>query len=229
MTESGGALRQPGPRGCLGTAAGLAVLAVMSPFALIIQSFRRWRRGDAVRVAVAATPRQGATNRLQQRIDATIDVPLGVEVRIRRKLTDAIVRIAEDLRRPDDVYNMVYRMPSDEEAVTLPVGPQLQELGERFFLVLNQGNLTGRTVVWLTLGRGTALARVADPVTYDPEAEGQPDGLLGTVEARWSMASEWARVGPSLIIRLILVVPASAEAAVSARLAALARASHQVS
>ena len=221
MTESGGALRRPGPRGCLGTAAGLAVLAVMSPFALIIQSWRRWRRGDAVRVAVEATPWQGATNRPLQRIDATIDVPLGVEVGVRRKLTDAVIRIAEDLRRLDDVYNLVYRMPSDEEAVTLPVGPQLQELGERFFLVLNQGPLAERTVVWLTLGRGTALAGIVDPVSYDPEAEGQPDGLLGTAEARWSMASEWARVGPSLIVRLILVVPASALTAVSDRLKAL--------
>jgi hypothetical protein len=199
----------------------LAVLAVMSPFALIIQSWRRWRRGSVVRVAVAATPWSDDTSRPLQRIDATIDVPLAAEAGFRRRVTDAVVRIAEDLRQPDDVYTMLYRMPSEGEAVTLPVGPQLQELGERFFLVLNRGTLAGRTVVWLTLGRGTALAEIVDPYTVDPEAEGQPDGLLGTAEARWSMASEWARVGPSLIIRLMFVVPSSAETAVSDRLKVL--------
>ena len=87
-----------------------------------------------------------------------MDVPLQDESSFRRRVTDAVVRIAEALRQPDDVYNLVYRMPLDEEAVVLPVGPQLQELGERFFLTLNQGVVAGRTMVWLTLGRDTALA-----------------------------------------------------------------------
>jgi len=157
----------------------------------------------------------------RRRIDAVLDVPLTRERGFRRRTTDAVIRVAEDLRRPDDVYTMIYRLPADEEAVTLPVGPQLQELGERFYLALNQGPVAGRTVVWLTLGRGTALAEVVNPAICDPEGDGEPEELLGTTVARWAMASEWARVGPSLIIRLILVVPASAETAVGDRLRAL--------
>jgi hypothetical protein len=157
----------------------------------------------------------------RRRIDAVLDVPLTRERGFRRRTTDAVIRVAEDLRRPDDVYTMIYRLPSDEEAVALPVGPQLQELGERFYLALNQGSLAGRTVVWLTLGRSTALAEVVDPFTCDPEGDGEPEGLLGTAVARWSMASEWARVGPSLVIRLILVVPGSAAPTVNDRLNAL--------
>ena len=221
MTDSREALRPPGPRGCLGSAAGLAVLALMSPFVVVVQSWRRWRRGDDVRKALEIAPwRDGPVGRWG-RVDATMDVPLDQESGFRRHLTDAVVRIAESQRRPDDVYNMIYRLPSDEEALVLPVGPQLQELGERFFLALNQGSLSGRTVVWLTLGRDRALAQVVDPVTCDPEAAGEPDGLLATPEARWAMASEWARIGPSLVIRLILIVPVAEMTTVRDLLAAI--------
>jgi hypothetical protein len=198
----------------------LAVLAVMSPVALVVQSWRRWRRGDDVRVTFDGDGWAHGTE-ARSRLDVTLDVPLHAEGDFRRRVTDTVIRVAEALRRADDVYNMIYRLPSDDEALALPVGPQLQELGERFFLALNQGSLSGRTVVWLTLGRETSLARVVDPMTCDPEAEGQPVGLLGTLEARWAMASEWARVGPSLVIRLVLVVPANSVESVRARLAAI--------
>jgi len=214
-------LRPPGPRGCLGSVAGLAALAVMSPFVLIVRSWRRWRRGDDVRMTLAVSGWPERERGTQRRIDAAVDVPLGAESDFRRRLTDAVVRIAEALRRPDDAYNVIYRMPLDEEAVVLPVGPQVQELGERFFLVLNQGSLVGRTVVWLTLGRGTALSRVADPLTSDPEAAGEPDRLLASSGARWAMATEWARVGPSLVVRIVLVVPSTSSEAVCDRLRAL--------
>jgi hypothetical protein len=158
---------------------------------------------------------------MQRRIDVTWDVPSAAETGFRRRMTDTVIRIAEALRRPDDVYNLIYRLPAEEEALTLPVGPQLQELGERFFLALKQGSLEGRTVVWLTLGRETPLAGVVDSLVCDPEAEGEPNGLLSTPEARWAMACEWVRVGPSLVIRLILVVPAASLNPVLARLAGL--------
>ena len=150
-----------------------------------------------------------------------LDVPAPAEPGFRRRLTDTIVRVAEVLRRPDDVYNIIYRHPADPEPVVLPVGPLLQELGERFSLVLSQGALSGRTVVWLTLGRDRALAEVLDPVACDPEAEGEPEALLATADARWSMATEWARVGPALVVRLILVVPSDAENRVKALLRSL--------
>ena len=91
--------------------------------------------------------------------------------------------------------------------MAMPVGPKLQELGERFALIQSQGAMAGRTAIWLTLPQARALAEVVDPVCYDPEAEGEPEGLLVHPDARWSMATEWARVGPSQVVRLILVVP----------------------
>lgn len=220
MDDSRELLRPPGPRGCLGSIAGFVVLAVVSPFALLVRVWRRWRRGEDVRVTVEATEwASGEGDR--SRIDVTLDVPLHNERSFRKRVTEAVVRVAEILRRHDDVYNLIYRLPSDEEALTLPVGPLLQELGERFFLTLNQGSLSGRTVVWLALGRNTALAQVVDPVTCDPEAEEELNGLLGTREARWAMACEWAGVGPSLVIRLVLVLPSNTCEAASDRLRTL--------
>ena len=159
-----------------------------------------------------------STTGTRNRIELALDVPAPAEHGFRRRLTDTIVRIAETLRRPDDVYTIIYRHPADPEPVALPVGPQLQELGERFSLVLSQGALWGRTVVWLTLPRDCALSEVVDPTACDPEAEGEPDELLATPAARWSMATEWARVGPSLIVHLILVIPSDAENRVKALL-----------
>lgn len=214
-------LKTPSPKGCLGSVAGFFVLAVISPFAALVHSWRRWTRGEGARVEVELEDWPGSHGGASERIDVTIDVPVSDSPETRRRVTDAVIRIAEALRQPDDVFNLIYRLPSGEEAVVLPVGPQLQELGERFFLTLNQGALAGRTVVWLTLGRGTALATVVDPFTVDPGGENEPEGLLGTPAARWSMASEWAVVGPSMVVRLVLVVPVEAGKRVVGILSAL--------
>ena len=214
-------LRSPDTRGCLGSTAGLVLLALISPFAFVVHRWHQWRRGTEVRVSVTSRAWEVDDGRVLQRVDATIDVPLAVETGYRRRITDAVIRTAEVLRRPDDAYTVVYRMPTDEEAVVLPLGPQLQGLGERFFLTLNQGTLAGKTIVWLAFGRGTSPGVVVDPMTADPGADGEPEGLLGISRARWTMATEWARVGPSLIVRLILVVPPDRADAVRKLLAAV--------
>ena len=210
--------RSSGPRGCLAMGAGALALIVISPFALVIRRWRAWCRGGEVRSTLETRPFASTAAGTRRRIDLMLDVPAPAEPGFRRRLTDTVVRVAEALRRPDDVYNVLYRLPSDPEPVVLPVGPQLQELGERFSLVLSQGALSGRTVVWLTLARDCALSEVVDAAGCDPEAEGEPDALLAVPAARWSMATEWARVGPSLVLRLILVVPADREDRVKALL-----------
>jgi hypothetical protein len=208
-------------RGCLATGVGAAALVLLSPFVLVVRGFRRWRRGTEIRLRTDVSSLTHAEGVEFSRIDLELDVPLPTEPEIRRRLTDAVIRVAETLRASDDVYHLVYRLPWDEEPVVLPVGPQVQELGERFLLVQSQGAMAGRTAVWLTLGREHALSEVVDPVAYDPEADGEPGGLLIHPALRWSMATEWARVGPSLIFRLIFVVPVRAENTVKILLDAL--------
>ena len=198
----------PRSRGCLAVLAGVFSLALISPFAFVVQRWRRRRRGNALRSTVEVRSFEKAAGVERRCIDVTLDVPVAVEPGFRRRVTEAIVRVADTLRRPDDVYNVIYSPPGDTEPVVLPVGPQLQELGERFFLTLTQSALSARTVVWLTLGRDHPLSEVVDPMTCDPEAEGEPESILSSTDARWSMATEWVRVGPSLVIRLIIVVPA---------------------
>lgn len=207
MTERGETDLPARSRGCLATGVGAVVLAGLAPFVVAVRGWKKWRRGSEIRMKTEIESIPGSAGVDLRRIDLSFDVPLAAEPGFRSRLTDTVVRVAESLRAPDDVYHLVYRLPWDEEPVAIPVGPMLQELGERFDLVQSQGAMAGRTAVWLTFGRDRALAEVVDPVAYDPEADGEPDGLLMHPELRWSMATEWARVGPSLIFRLILVVP----------------------
>ena len=171
---------------------------------------RRWRRGSDIRMRTDVSSLANAKGTEIHRIDLELDVPLAVAPEFRRRLTDTVIRVAEALRASGDVYHLVYRLPWDEEPVVLPVGPKVQELGERFSLVQSQGAMAGRTAVWLTLAREHTLSAIVDPVAYDPESEGEPNGLLIHPALRWSMATEWARVGPSLIMRLIVIVPSEA-------------------
>jgi hypothetical protein len=189
------------------TAAGAMVLVMIAPAAMFIQRLRRWRRGTEIRATIHQTPLTTTAGADVCRLDLGLDIPSPAEPGFCRRLTDVVVRIADSLHRVDDVYNVIYRLPSDPEPVMLALGPHLQELGDRFFLVLSQSALAGRTVVWLTLGRERPLAEVVNPIGFDPEATNQLEALLAHPNLRWSMATEWARVGPSLVIRLVLVVP----------------------
>lgn len=221
MTDRAEAGRLAASRGCLATGAGAAALAVLAPFVLAVQSWRVWRRGSEIRAKTEVEPLTNSAGADLRRVDLSLDVPQAAEPGFRRRLIDAVVRVAETLRASDDVYHLAYRLPWDEDPVVMPVGPLLQELGERFSLVQSQGAMAGRTVVWLALGRDRALSEVVDPDAYDPEAEGEPERLLIHPDVRWSMATEWARVGPSLIFRLILVVPSSEEDRVKTLLTSL--------
>ena len=183
-------------------------LALLAPFVVAVRGWKKWRRGSEIRTKIDIESLTNSEVADLRRIDLSFDVPLPAEPGFRRRLTDTVVRVAEALRTPDDVYHLVYRLPWDDEPVAMPVGPKVQELGERFALAQSQGAMAGRTAVWLTLGRDRALAEVVDPAAYDPEADGEPETLLTHPALRWSMATEWVRVGPSLAFRLILVVPA---------------------
>jgi len=196
--------------GCLATVPALIVLVAAAPPALAIRYWRQMRRGAEVRSSIDVQPFMTSDGEMVRRLDLTIDVPQNVESDFRRRITDAIVRIAERLCHPRDVYHLVYRLPWDEEPILMSVGPKIQELGERLSLTLSQSTLVGRTAVWLSLDSERALSEVVDPVNYDPEAEGEPDALIAHADAQWAMATSWARVGPSLIVRLILFLPTSA-------------------
>jgi hypothetical protein len=193
--------------GCLKTVPALIVLVAAAPPALALRHWRQVRRGGEVRSSIDVQPFMTSGGRETRRIDLTIDVSQKVEADLRRRITDTIVRVAEKLRDPGDVYHLVYRLPWDEEPVLMPVGPKIQELGERLSLTFSQSTLARRTAVWLSLDSDRALSEVVDPANYDPEAEGEPEALIAHADARWAMATSWARVGPSLIVRLILFVP----------------------
>lgn len=189
--------------GCLSTMGGLAGIVVLAPVALAVRTARALRRGSETRFRRGSSPFDGGLTR----IDLEIDVVGAAIDAARRNLTDAVVRIAEVLQRPDDVYHLVFREGALDETTVLPVGPLLQELGERFHLAMSQTALAGRTAVWLTLGRDRRVIELLDPLSYDPETEGEPEALLARSGLRWGMASAFARSGPSTVFRVALFVP----------------------
>lgn len=194
-------------RGCLAAGFGAVALALLSPFVAAIRGWRSWRRGGEIRTSLEVISMARSDGSPLRCFDLSADVPAPAEPEFRRRMMDTVIRVAEGLRRDDDVYHLVYRLPWEEESTAVPVGPQIQELGERFSLVQSQGALLGRTAVWLTIGRHRALAEVIDPAIFDPESEGEPDRLQRRPDVRWSVATAWERHGPSLVIRLIFVLP----------------------
>ncbi|MCU0233947.1 MAG: hypothetical protein MUE90_07955 [Thermoanaerobaculales bacterium] len=207
MAEPGSTLGGPGPRGCLASVAGALVLAVIAPAVVALRRWQAWRRGSGLRLEVASSTPAGGGRR---RLELGYDVPAAAAPAFRRRLTDAVVRVAELLRRPDDVYHLVHRQAGDEEAVALPLGPRLQALGERLHLLLSRGSTAGRTVLCLVLGRERSLAEIVDPVSCDPEDEAERERLLAAAD-HWALASAWVVAGPSLLVRIVLVVPAADE------------------
>jgi len=203
--------------GCFSYAFGLLSLAVLAIPVGLVRSWQTWRRGADWQIAWTNRPAPDTSGRW--RIDLEADIPHRTTGDFLKRLTDTVIRIAEHLRQADDHYHHIYRDPAESDAILLPVGPQLQELGERLILALRQSELANRTAVWLTLPTRPAIAELVDPATYDPDSIGEPDGIVTHADARWAMATEWARVGPSTIYHVILWVPENSTPAVESLLA----------
>jgi hypothetical protein len=211
MTRGTGPTAQPGSMaGCLRSAVGLVGLVVLAPVATAVRGLRAWRRGPGLRLACRRGDFAAGDGPPLARIDTTADVPSAAVQAFRRRLTETVVRVAEFLRRPDDVYHLLARDPSAEETDVLPVGPQIQELAERLHLVLGRPPMAGRTAVWMALPRARRVVDFVDPFDYDPEAAGEPERLLAGSGMRWGMATGFAPSGPSVVFRIVLYVPADA-------------------
>jgi hypothetical protein len=195
-------------------AVGFAALALLAPFAVVARKLAQWRRGSKLQLGWTDASLGNTEGEPVHRFDVEADVPHDRENAFRAVLTDTVVRLAESMRRPDDIYHFAVRYAELGETTTLAIGPQLQELGERFALVLTLDALDGRTAVWLTLPRQRAVAEVLDPFGYDPEAPGEPQRLLTRPGVRWGMATSRLWVGPSVVHRILLYVPESDRAAV---------------
>jgi hypothetical protein len=207
-------LRAGGP-GCLVTTASLLATLVLAPAAAAVRWWRAVRRGREVRAGWEQRSLRLADGGLRPCFELRLDAPLEAETEVVRRLTGTLVRLAEGLRRADDVYHQVVRPAGEGETLLRPVGVRVQSLGERFHLGVGRRPLALRTQLWLALPAGVALAEVVDPFRDDPDASGQPEGLLADPRLRWGVASAFAPAGPSVRYRLLIVVPAAADRVVA--------------
>jgi hypothetical protein len=193
----------------------MAGLVALAPLALAVRRYRAWRRGSRLRIERTRGRLRVGDGEPFVWIDLNADVPTSAAVEaFRRRLTEAVVRVAESLRRPDDVYHLLSRDPAADETAVLPIGPQIQELAERLHLVLGRGSMAGRTAVWLALERSRRVVDIVDPFSYDPEADGEPERLVARSGMRWGMATSVVTRGASVLFRVVLYVPADAAPAV---------------
>jgi len=192
-----------GLRGCAASVVAAPALLVLAPAAAVIRGWQGWRRGADWRIEIERIPR----GRDRARLDVTADIPRAAESGFVRRATHSLIRIAETLRRPDDVYHLYYRVPGDDDGVLLPVGPRLQELGERLSLSFGQSALEGRTTLWLTLPANRPAADHVDPSRDDPEAPGKLEELIARPGTRWAMAVRRTHLIPSTVHRIMLWLP----------------------
>lgn len=158
------------------------------------------------------------------RFELEVDAPTARTAAVRVLLTDLVVRVAESMRRSDDVYHLVCRPMGEEGVLLRPVGPQVESLGERLHSCLCQRDLDGRTQLRLTLPRGLRLAQVVAEGRDDPDLPGALEELPGRPGVRWAAACTWSAGAASVRFKAVLVVPAAARNAAAAGLERLARA-----
>jgi len=137
-------------------------------------------------------------------------VPSKGERAARRRVATAIVRIAGRVGRSGDIYHLVYRPPGASDAELRAVGPLLQALGDRVHTHLAREALEGRTSLWPALPRGVWLAEHVDAGEADPDAPGEPDGLVGRLPCRWAFAMAWRRERAATVFRVAVWVPTEA-------------------
>ena len=190
--------------GCLRSPVGLLALVTMAPPAAIWKWWQRRRRGADVRCHIWSGHDVGGGALLCHEL--AIDAPSGRESGVQRALTDSLVRVAEELRQPDDVYHLLTR-EAGEDATGVAVGARVQALGERFALALTRSALAERTQVWLTLPANLHLSQAVDLERCDPDGDREPDAIVASARARWAVATSFAPRGPSSLFRLRFYLP----------------------
>ena len=118
----------PGARGCVRTALALVALPFVAPAAAAVRQWRRMNRGTELRSTLETLPFETTGDEAAQSLDLTIDAPQSRAHGLQSRVTDAVVRVAESLRDPQDIYHLVYRLPWEHEPVLIPIRKRMGSL-----------------------------------------------------------------------------------------------------
>lgn len=136
------------------------------------------------------------------------DIPSGID--ISRILTEGVVRIAESIGTGGESYHLLRREAGSEEPVVVSFGPSVQEFAERFLISCRRTAHQDRRVLWVVLPKTASLGEFLDPSMYDPEAEGEPAALLGSMPLRWATVVRRRVSLHSIRYSIDFIVPESA-------------------
>ncbi len=177
---------------------------MLAPVAALYRSWTRWRRGPEVVVTshIEAFERSEAG---WTRVVASVDFPHSLDGG--HLITRSVVRIAENLGGDGEVFHLVHREPGRQETIVVPLGSTINDLAERLVLSCRRSILDGKTLVWPALPRGRHLGEFIDPVTYDPEALGEPEHLLQTAPITWALVLRRHRGAASTVFEMAFIVP----------------------
>lgn len=204
MHEPGVEGSATGRDGCLRALVAAPALAVLAPLAALYRWWAGRRRGSEV-VVDFHTEAFGRSEAGWVRAEATIDVPHSADGS--RLITRSVVRIAEDLGAAGEIFHLLHREPGRQETIAVPLGSAVNDLAERLALSCHRSILDGRTLVWPALPRGRYLGECLDPVTYDPEAPGEPEGVLRTAPITWALVLRRRRGVASTVFEMDFIVP----------------------
>ena len=207
--------------GCVRALLAAPALVFLAPMAALYRSWARWRRGSAVLVnsGIAGFERSPGA---WAKVTATVDIPHTADNA--QLMTRCLVRLAERLGTDAQAYHLIHREPGCEETIAVPLGLTINDLAERFSLSCRRSILDRKTLLWLAWLRGSHLGEYIDPVTYDPEAAGEPERLLRAAPFAWALALNRRRGSASTVFHLEFIVAREKADAVEAALDRLSRA-----
>ncbi len=199
--------------GCLRLGLAALSLVVTLPLTTIQTIVRRWRRGSDCLVTVKRRlDRENDT----LRFELDIDVPLDQELVARREIVDCLVRLAESLSAGDEHYHLAFREAGESEPHLIPLGPLIQTFGERLIHTLGRASLERRTCLWLCADRRRAIVDLIDPINFDPESSEADEAVMVDPAVNWLVLTSFARRSVNILQRTVVVLPAPADATMTA-------------
>ncbi len=139
-------------------------------------------------------------------VELVIDSPTSRVLEVRRWATETLVRLADSVAA-GDAYHMAYREPGASQSTLVPIGSQIQALGDRLHQGLSKSSWRGMRLLWLCMDRAQALAEVVSEECEDPAGPDAVAALGGDPRVRWLVVTVVEPSDVGEVTRFLYVFP----------------------